>query len=318
MNRLLSLPTTFYQKWPTWLLVPVSFVMVELAFTLGMILHGLILGPLFVLYLTLTQQWDNWSVSNVPLHLELLGFLPVALIFLAWVKWVEKRPLVSLGFFRDKWLKELALGFGLGALQFSLSLGLIWLFGGVQLRDLDLSAPTLAYVVTIIPFWLLQGGTEELATRGWLLPVLRSKTNLAWAIGLSSSLFGIMHLGNDHVTFLSLLNLVLSGVSMALYMLWRDNLWGVVGLHGAWNFVQGNVYGIAVSGTGTGASLLTFSNQPQAAAWLSGGDFGTEGSLMATVVELALIAYLVYRLWQDKVKAQARPVDQLKQGDAQS
>lgn len=299
-KRLLQLPTQFYDKWPIWLLVPVVLIMVEVFFNLGSLVYGLVLGIGLGIYAGMTGQIEWLTSGTFPVHLELLSFLAVSLVLFAWVKWVEKRPIVSLGFFKSHWFRELALGFLVGFAQFSLSLGLVWLFGGVELSKVDLSASTLIYVLSLIPFWLIQGGTEELLTRGWLLPILHKRTNLAWAIGLSSSLFGVMHLANDHVTVLSILDIILGGVSMGLYMLKRDNLWGAIGLHGTWNFVQGNIYGVAVSGTSAGSSLLTFVNKPGVPDWLSGGQFGTEGSLFAVLVELALIAYLAYALMAER------------------
>lgn len=110
-----------------------------------------------------------------------------------------------------------------------------------------------------------------------------------------------MHLGNQHVTFLSIASIILSGLTMGLYMLKTDNLWGVAGLHAAWNFTQGNIFGVAVSGSGAGASLLSFSAKAGAPEWLSGGSFGTEGSLFSCLVELFFIAILVYQLKKETV-----------------
>ena len=185
-------------------------------------------------------------------------------------------------------------------LIFSLALLLSYLFGGLELHSLDFSAGTILYVLSTIPFWFIQGGTEELLTRGWLLPIINKRSNLAIAIAVSSSLFGLMHLANAHVTFLSILSIILSGVFMALYMLKTDNLWGVAGLHGAWNFTQGNIYGLAVSGSSTGLSFFRFGAKPDAADWISGGAFGTEGSLFASLVLLLGILFLAWQLKKEK------------------
>ena len=89
-------------------------------------------------------------------------------------------------------------------------------------------------------------------TCGWLLQTVTSKLNLSWGIAISSSFFSILHLGNQGVTALSLISIVLVGVLLALYMLKTDNIWGVAALHGAWNFAQGNLVGVAVSGQDAG------------------------------------------------------------------
>lgn len=296
-KRILDVNTTLYNLMPAWLLAILAPIMVEVFFFAGNILFGIFFGLIFAIYLIAKGDFTNLQAGfSIPLHLELSSFGAVALLLFVWVKWVEKRPISSFGFFKKDWLKELGLGFLVGLIQFSLAILLVYLLGGVTLKSIDLSLSTMLYVLSTIPFWLLQGGTEELLTRGWLLPILNKRTNLAIAIGVSSSLFGLMHLANDHVTVLSIANIVLFGIAMALYMLKRDNIWGVVGLHGAWNFIQGNVYGIAVSGTSAGFSLFHFMNKAGVPVWISGGGFGTEGSLMTSIVELLLIAYLWYGL----------------------
>lgn len=82
---------------------------------------------------------------------------------------------------------------------------------------------------------------------------------------------------------------------MSLYLLKTDTVWGVAGIHGAWNFAQGNLFGILVSGQPSGTSLMTFLPQGNQ-AWLSGGSFGIEGSIMTSLVLLLLIVYLGYKL----------------------
>lgn len=298
MKKMLSNPKQFerYHRWPTWLLVLLGCGMIEGFFFLGTLIFGIIVGIIFWGFLHVFGQLQNAELSKLvySLHVELLAFASVAMLLLAWVKWVEKRSIVTLGFYKEKWFKELLLGFGLGTIQFSLSLLLVCLLGGSYFQTVDFSATTLLFVISIIPFWLIQGGTEELLTRGWLLPLINSRLGISVAVGLSSLLFGLIHLGNDHVTFLSILDLVLSGITTALYMLYRDNLWSVVGLHGAWNFVQGNIYGIEVSGKKTGPSIFHFVNNPNAPDWLSGGYFGTEGSLITCLVEVCFMLGILY------------------------
>lgn len=300
-KKILAISPQFYHTWPVLLQVPMNMGMVEVFFMVGSMIYYISAGIVMELYASHVRLEE---VVTFPLHLELLGFGMVSLTLFAWVKWIEKRPISSLGFYKKAWLKELWLGFLLGCAQFSLSLLPIYLLGGVELKEVDLSGSTILYVLSIIPFWLIQGGTEELLTRGWLLPAISKRTNLALAVGLSSSLFGFMHLGNDHTSFLAILNIVLAGISMALYMLKRDNIWSVVGLHGAWNFIQGNIYGVAVSGSDAGPSLFRFVTTSGSPEWMSGGAFGTEGSLFATVVEVLLIAYLWYGLKKEKQSCQ--------------
>lgn len=302
-KRILAHTTTRYEKLPAWLMIILACLMVEVFFFGGTMIGGIVL-VIFSMPFVIANLNNLDVVLQVFTHLYVqLGiFAFVALTLFAWVKWYEKRPILSLGFFKTNVLLEILKGWGVGMLIFSFAFGLSYLFGGLAFNRVDFSGGNLLFVLSTIPFWFIQGGTEELLTRAWLLPIINKRSNLAIAIGISSSLFGVMHLANNHVTVLSILSIILSGVFMALYMLKTDNIWGVAGLHGAWNFTQGNIFGVAVSGTTTGSSLLSFDIKPDAADWISGGAFGTEGSLMASIALLLGIAYLGYQLKKENTE----------------
>ena len=74
------------------------------------------------------------------------------------------------------------------------------LLGGLEFVKVDFSQRIFIYLLSLIPFWFIQGGTEELVTRGWLFQTVTSKLNLSLGIAISSSLFSILHLGNQGVT----------------------------------------------------------------------------------------------------------------------
>ncbi|HEO1172102.1 TPA: CPBP family intramembrane metalloprotease [Streptococcus agalactiae] len=232
---------------------------------------------------------------------ELGTFSFSAFLLLIWVKFVEKRPFSELGFSTKfkRTLWSLIKGWSIGFILFSISVITAYILGGLDFHSYDVSKATIFYVVTLLPFWLIQSGTEELLTRGWLLPLINHRFHLAVAIGVSSTLFGILHLVNAHVTFLSIVSIICSGVLMSLYMIKSGNIWSVAALHGAWNFSQGNLYGIAVSGQKAGASLLHFTVKENAPDWISGGAFGIEGSLISIFV---LLAAIIYVLWLIKTE----------------
>lgn len=302
-KRILKVETERYQKFPGWVMTLLACGMVELFFIAGSLLAGLILGMGIVISV-LAKGTSDFVVEIQAISESIfveLGIFPfVVLVLFAWVKWFEKRPFTSLGFFKGQVAWQLVKGWLLGTLLFAVTLGLSYLLGGLEFKTFDFSLKTLAYLLLIIPLWLVQGGTEELLTRGWLLPIIAKRTNLIIAIAISSSLFGIMHLGNDNVTFFSVLSIIMVGIFLALYMLKTDNIWGVAGIHGAWNFTQGNIFGISVSGTQAGPSLMHFGQKMGAPDWISGGAFGTEGSLLASLVLLVGSVYLAWQLSQEK------------------
>lgn len=234
------------------------------------------------------------------LYYELFSFVFILLLFIFWVKVIEKNSLSTLGFVKKNWLKYLGWGILISLLQMGV-IALVYQVGGIGTFELnELSLEPILFILGLFPFWLLQGGTEEVATRGWLLTRIAARTNLPLAIGISSSLFGILHLGNSGVTFISLLNIVLDGVLAGLLLIYTDSIWPVVAQHGTWNYVQGNLLGFQVSGTGADASIFSFT-MGSGPDWLTGGEFGAEGSIITTLVLLVSVV-IVYRLGERKEK----------------
>ena len=235
------------------------------------------------------------------LYYELFSFVFILLLFIFWVKFIEKNPLSTLGFVKKNWLKYLGWGILISLLQMGV-IALVYQVSGIGSFELnELSLEPILFILGLFPFWLLQGGTEEVATRGWLLTRIAARTNLPLAIGISSSLFGILHLGNAGVTFLSVLNIILDGVLAALLFIYTDSIWLVVAQHGTWNYVQGNLLGFQVSGTGADASIFTFT-MGSGPDWLTGGEFGAEGSIITTLVLLVSVV-IVYLLGERNERA---------------
>ena len=234
------------------------------------------------------------------LYYELFSFVIILFLFIFWVKVIEKNALSSLGFVKRNWLKYLGWGIMFSLLQMGV-IALVYQVSGIGSFVLnELSLEPLLFILGLFPFWLLQGGTEEVATRGWLLTRIAARTNLPLAIAISSSLFGILHMGNAGVTFLSVLNIILDGLLAGLLFIYTDSIWLVVAQHGTWNYVQGNLLGFQVSGTGADASIFSFT-MGDGPDWLTGGAFGAEGSIITTLVLLVSLV-IVYRLGERKEK----------------
>ena len=233
-------------------------------------------------------------------YYELFSFVFILLLFIFWVKVIEKNSLSSLGFVKRNWLKYLVWGIVISLIQMGV-IALVYQVSGIGSFVLnELSLEPLLFILGLFPFWLLQGGTEEVATRGWLLTRIASRANLPLAIAISSSLFGFLHLGNAGVTFLSVLNIILDGFLAGLLFIYTDSIWLVVAQHGTWNYVQGNLLGFQVSGTGADASIFSFT-MGSGPDWLTGGEFGAEGSIITTLVLLVSLV-VVYLLGERKEK----------------
>ena len=286
---------------PIWLAVLISIGFIHV----GEIFVGIIIGTVLAMVNPIADRATLMKVfGHYYIFFQLGSFFFMALLVFLWVKFREKRAFSSLGFFKEGWLKELGRGFLIGAVQFSLVVVLLLVTGTGSLKFGQVNLQSLIFVLAIIPFWILQGGTEELVTRGWLFPAVSAKSNIFIGILISSVLFGALHLFNPGVTVLSIVNIILDGIFACFLMLKYDNMWVLAGMHGAWNFVQGNIYGIQVSGQGASTSILNYSSQ-SSVDWLSGGAFGAEGSIFATIVLIGCIAYLYWSLKKENRLPQA-------------
>ncbi len=202
-----------------------------------------------------------------------------------------------------RWPDELALRgagrwLGRGALTgFALFTAVLAGFALLGLLDWQWRDPQAA-VGPLLLLAVVAGVGEELLFRGVLFRVLEGSVGTFGAVLLSAALFGLSHAGNPGATTWSSVAIALeAGVMLALAYAWSRNLWFVIGLHAAWNFTQGGIYGAPVSGQQAEAhGLFAFELAADAPAWLTGGGFGPEASIVAVAVCVAATAWFALRL----------------------
>lgn len=222
------------------------------------------------------------------LLIQLLSFACISLLVFFRVIKIEKRKLSSIGFNKENWLKKYVFGFIVGLAMMSLVVLILSLFGCISV-EANPNQPTglsaMLPILIILIGWIIQGGTEEVVTRGWLMNVLGARYNIVIGLIISSTLFGLLHLSNDNVSLVAILNIILVGVLFGLYVIKTNDLWGACGIHSAWNFAQGNLFGFEVSGMDTSVGSLIDLNLV-GNNFISGGKFGPEAGIVATIVLL--------------------------------
>lgn len=205
---------------------------------------------------------------------------------------IEKRSITTMGVTRTHIFGEYFSGFFVGAIMFAAVIGFNLLLGGASFEGVSLTAAAVPMIIVMLLGFIIQGAGEEFLFRGYLLVSMARREKMAAAIFWSSFIFGIMHVMNPGISVIAMINLILFGVFAAIYFLKRGNIWGVCAMHSAWNFVQGNVFGLPVSGTNAEGSVFEFSLVKEKAV-ISGGDFGPEGGLVTTVVLLIAIGVVL-------------------------
>ncbi len=228
---------------------------------------------------------SEWFTGAVLAELA-IPFGATILLIALWVGLYERRPFSSLGFERAAALVRYGRGLLIGLLAFAGVVGLLALFGVVTFEAAPaalVGTSALPTIFLILPGWVVQGASEEIATRGWMLPVIGARYRPLLGILSSTLFFTIMHAFNPGLSALAIINLTLYGLFAAFYALREGSLWGICAFHSIWNWAQGHVFGLSVSGLSltTGTLLDLATRGPDV---LTGGAFGPEGSLATTAV----------------------------------
>jgi CAAX protease family protein len=203
----------------------------------------------------------------------------------------EQRPLGSVGFaFHPRWKNELGTGLIAGTVMMLVVAVAEALLGVARFS----SAPGLAgkTVLTGVFLFLLFGvaaADEELVFRGYPFQRLVELAGPVIAVVVVAVFFGAAHLRNPFQSWISTLNTALVGVLLAICYLRTRALWLPLGIHFAWNFVQGYILGFSVSGIAFPHGILQAKNSGP--VYLTGGAYGPEGSILCLGVIAAGTVY---------------------------
>ncbi|MEO7602326.1 MAG: type II CAAX endopeptidase family protein [Sphingomicrobium sp.] len=140
---------------------------------------------------------------------------------------------------------------------------------------------------------LFPGVSEEILFRGIIFRWVERFAGTWAGLIVSSALFGAAHLANPAATWTSTVFIAVeAGVLLGgVYMLTR-NLWVAIGLHAAWNFTQGGIFGVPVSGLPENGLIDSKLTGPEL---LSGGPFGLEASIIALTIATGAGIWFVVR-----------------------
>lgn len=208
------------------------------------------------------------------------------------VKWFEQQPAQDIPASRiaPDTLKGLGLGFGF----FIVVVGIMCAAGLYHFEAFRADADSLAAILVSFFGFLMVGVGEEIVFRGVLFRWIDEKWGFAAALIASSLLFGLMHIFQPAATLWSSFAIAVeAGLLLGAAYKYSGTLWLPIGIHWAWNFTQGNIFGFAVSGSDAGDALIQASvSGPDI---LTGGAFGAEASVISLLVGLALSLWFILR-----------------------
>ena len=216
----------------------------------------------------------------------LMRVVPALVAYTILVKAIERRHMQELSA-RDIPTLGMA-GLLVGALMISTVVLVLWLAGSYHVSGTN---PAVNWLPAVLTTGLGAGIAEEIITRGVLFRAVEEGLGTWWALAISALFFGAAHIFNPGATLWSSLAIAIeAGVLLALLYHVTRSLWPCIGLHAAWNVMQGTFFGIPVSGTEAHGWLISTRTGPD---WLSGGVFGAEASVVALIVCSACSALLL-------------------------
>jgi membrane protease YdiL (CAAX protease family) len=195
---------------------------------------------------------------------------------------IERRTFAELGFGRH-FLRDIGIGLALGAGIISAVIGLLALFGWYSIIGPGaLVGADITTNLSVVLLFLLVAVFEEITFRGLLFRIVENGLGSWGALLISAVFFGGAHLGNPGATIGSSIAIALEAGALlgAIYMATRS-LWMVIGVHWAWNYFEGPVFGTQVSGNDSPSLLHSVTAGP--VLW-AGGAFGPEAGLFAVIV----------------------------------
>lgn len=235
--------------------------------------------------------------KQVPADLSQLLqlFSCIFLVIVVFVYTRKKMSIESMGIKKEHFLSHYLLGHFLGFITLSGALLITMLFQGATFLGFALN-DVLLWILFFIGF-MIQGFEEELLCRGFMMAGLKKEMSVFAAMMVNSLFFAALHWANPGISILALLNLFLAGLSFSAMAVYFDDLWVASGAHSMWNFAQGNIYGILVSGMSMGPTLFRF--ELKGMDFISGGNFGLEGGIGVFFIELLTLLVFVF-LWKRK------------------
>ncbi|MBN2596874.1 MAG: CPBP family intramembrane metalloprotease [Marinifilaceae bacterium] len=224
----------------------------------------------------LQNQADN-STSSF-LVIQFFGTIGTLLLIWLFTRFIDRKKMIDLGLSFQNRTKDILYGLLAGFIMMGAGSLILYFSGNLTFESITFNLTGLAQSVVL---FILVSINEEVFVRGYLLRNFMDSMNKYIALISSSLIFMALHLMNPNVSLVGITNIFLAGLLLGIGYIFTKNLWFPLALHFSWNFFQGPIFGFEVSGTSS-SSLISQSIQGNEI--LTGGQFGLEGSIIATIL----------------------------------
>lgn len=212
-------------------------------------------------------------------------------------RWLEGLPWRAMGlWFHSGWLRDFIVGTLIGIFSLTLATAIATVGGGLTFTISGRAALAQVFVTLILSgaLFIVAALAEEALFRGYALQTL-TRARLAWlAVFLTSVPFAAVHLRNPNVAAgFTFINTALAGIWLAVAYLRTRTLWLPLGIHWAWNWALGALFGLPVSGINDLAPHPLLRGIDHGPVWLTGGSYGIEGGLACTITLLVTTIFIL-------------------------
>lgn len=217
----------------------------------------------------------------------ILASIAVISTYHLFFRWIEKRAVTEIS--AKNIVKNLGLGILIGLSIQCLTIFVIYLNHGfkvVSVNPVSFIIIPLTVAVTVAIF-------EEILIRGIIFRIMEERLGSYIALLISAFIFGALHLFNPAATFISATCIAIeAGLLLGAAYIYSRSLWLPIAIHFAWNFMQSGIFGAITSGNDKTSSLLT--TQFTGTELITGGKFGPEGTIQATIFCLTATGIFLY------------------------
>lgn len=239
----------------------------------------LVLGAVLLLLMALNGDlMGSYGAEPLKAALHILAMAIAGFaVYIAHAHFIQRRAASELS--TPGMGREFGIGLVLGVGLYAACEGVLMALGIYRITGLNpwsAMLPAIAMAISSSVF-------EELLFRGVLFLSVEAWLGSWAALGVSSLVFGLTHLLNPQATLEGALFIAVeAGTLLAAAVMLTRRLWLGIGFHMAWNYTQQAIFSSIVSGNDAAPGLVR--STIQGPAYLTGGEFGVESSVLALLL----------------------------------
>ena len=215
-------------------------------------------------------------------YIEIVSLISILIAASLMLRFIDRRPFLSLGFAPRHALRDSAIGLVIGLGMMTACIAVLY-FCGWAIPEA--ASGFLGSVLAVAALATIANtAMQEVLVRGYVQQTIQKEFGVLTGVVFSALLFLVLHLGAIEGAILPMISLFAAGILLGTAYAVTENLWLPIALHFGWNFLQGPVLGETVSGRANHAGwrLFHLTGPPL----MTGGKFGVEGGLIAVIITI--------------------------------